>query len=135
MMSDQQFVDDVRDPADSSPEVVKWRRRGDNLEGLVRREVGGDVELEWVPALRLPPRHEELDDETRLRRAVAAAFEQHGQFHEVVEIDDVGRVALLGQVARDLEQSLGAAVGKAAVPQSDGTVRICLWLTADPLDE
>jgi hypothetical protein len=35
--------------------VLKWRRRGDLLEGLVARETGGRLITEWLPALVLTP--------------------------------------------------------------------------------
>ena len=35
--------------------VLKWRRRGDLLEGLVARETGGTLITEWLPALVLTP--------------------------------------------------------------------------------
>ena len=35
--------------------VLKWRRRGELLEGLVSRESEGHVVTEWLPALLLSP--------------------------------------------------------------------------------
>ncbi|MDZ5619694.1 hypothetical protein SFC88_02590 [Nocardioides sp. HM23] len=35
--------------------VLKWRRRGEILEGLVSREADGRVMTEWLPALLLSP--------------------------------------------------------------------------------
>jgi hypothetical protein len=35
--------------------VLKWRRRGDVLEGLVARETEGRLITEWLPALVLSP--------------------------------------------------------------------------------
>jgi hypothetical protein len=35
--------------------VLKWRRRGDLLEGLVARETAGRLITEWLPALVLTP--------------------------------------------------------------------------------
>ena len=35
--------------------VLKWRRRGAMLEGLVSREENGRILTEWLPALVLSP--------------------------------------------------------------------------------
>ena len=43
------------DPGERVGIVVKWRRRGAVLEGLVSREVGGRVTTEWLPAVIMTP--------------------------------------------------------------------------------
>lgn len=35
--------------------VLRWRRRGDSWEGLVRRTVDGHVRTEWLLAMELAP--------------------------------------------------------------------------------
>ena len=35
--------------------LLKWRRRGDVLEGLVCRDVDGQITAEWLPALAFEP--------------------------------------------------------------------------------
>ena len=128
------------------PAVWKWRRNGDVFEGLVGREVAGKVVGRWVAALpvtpQLPVREPDpwtagpsgATDDDLLRRAIVEAFREHGQYHEIAEPDDVERFDLVKRVGNDVEHALGLAVGKAAVRQKDGLVRICLWLTSDPLD-
>jgi hypothetical protein len=61
-MSDDLAVPGVHEVVISPPEqpaepalVVKWRRRGMVLEGLVTREVDGRVVTEWLPALDFEP--------------------------------------------------------------------------------
>lgn len=41
--------------ADEAREVLSWRRRGDVWEGLVSRDVDGELLVEWLPALVLRP--------------------------------------------------------------------------------
>jgi len=60
-MSDQTADSDIPEMSDDLPTapdaasgvVMKWRRRGEMLEGLVSRETDGRVFSEWVPALVL----------------------------------------------------------------------------------
>lgn len=62
-MADQDIITGVRQVAihppgralDDEGLVVRWRRRGDRLEGLVTHEVDGKVVTEWIPALVLAP--------------------------------------------------------------------------------
>lgn len=39
--------------------VLKWRRRGDILEGLVSSEVDGKLVTHWLPALAFSPESEQ----------------------------------------------------------------------------
>ena len=43
------------DPHPTPDVVLKWRRRGDVLEGLVAIDFGGETVETWVPALDLAP--------------------------------------------------------------------------------
>jgi hypothetical protein len=60
-MSDQTADSDIAEVSDDLPAgpdaatgvVMKWRRRGEMLEGLVSRETDGRVFTEWLPALVL----------------------------------------------------------------------------------
>ncbi|GAA3804117.1 hypothetical protein [Nocardioides panacisoli] len=48
----------INPPEQAAPEprrVVKWRRRGMVLEGLVTHEVDGREVTEWLPALDFEP--------------------------------------------------------------------------------
>ena len=48
---------DLPSAPDEAPGLVlKWRRRGAILEGLVSREVDGRIVTEWLPALLLAPK-------------------------------------------------------------------------------
>jgi hypothetical protein len=60
-MSDDDPFPDVQDViideplcADAEPgAVLRWRRRGDLLEALVRREANGRSVTSWIPALKV----------------------------------------------------------------------------------
>ena len=62
-MSDETVFSGVHDvsvdlptaPDQAHGVVLKWRRRGEVLEGLVSREDNGRVMTEWLPALLLSP--------------------------------------------------------------------------------
>lgn len=58
MLDPGPVIDVHETPADAQGEddwlVLKWRRRGDAMEGLVTREVDGRVSTEWLTALVLP---------------------------------------------------------------------------------
>lgn len=51
-------IETEEDLPDRSDEelVLKWRRRGDAIEGLVTREVDGKETTVWLPALVLTPK-------------------------------------------------------------------------------
>lgn len=51
---------------DAEGVVLKWRRRGDLLEGLVSRDQDGRVVTEWIPALLLTPARREQQHSSRV---------------------------------------------------------------------
>lgn len=61
-------VDEVRFTLNGSTDevdglVVKWRRRGDILEGLVRSDVDGKLVTQWLPALAFAPASEPASEQ------------------------------------------------------------------------
>lgn len=64
-MTDQSVHPSAREVEIDAPDqregiVLKWRRRGDWFEGLVTHEVDGKIVTEWLPALELKPRLEDV---------------------------------------------------------------------------
>ena len=112
-MSDHLTTGTRHEDGASELEVLRWRRHGDVWEALVGRELDGSLVTEWVPALPMTRknhdetagpvsgRSDEVDDAVaaQVRREVAHAFGRHGQYHEMVEIEDLERFALLERIA------------------------------------
>ena len=51
-------LSDSTEPVDGL--VLKWRRRGDILEGLVSSKVDGRLVTQWLPALAFAPASEQV---------------------------------------------------------------------------
>jgi hypothetical protein len=123
---------------DEAPDLVlKWRRHGDLLEGLVSHESDdGQVVTEWVTALRMSPHVEPADDvadeQELTAMAIAQAFDVYGQYHEEVPADDADRVELLGRIGSAIADARGATVGAGAVSKANGRMHVCLWLATEP---